>query len=410
MLSATKTSAALVAAFAVMAATAQASPRVSEIRLPAQFAGPNEIVAGPDGAIYTSDSSLGKVWRIGESNRVRSFDVGGGATGIASAHGALWVSDRDGSSIVKLAPSGERLASYPVGEGAFPSDIVLGSDGALWFTESRGNAIGRVDVSGKVTEYPIPTPDAFAADIAPGPDGALWFTESGANRVGRIATDGAITEFALPTADSLPGPIVAGLDGALWFAERNTNTIVRMTTDGAITNEYAVDGGSAGPLALVAAPDGNLYFTQHSDGYVARMTYAGVVTKRFKVPSGSPDGLTADASGDLWFTDGSAGQVGRIDLKWDPPISATGTTFAMRRGVSAERVVATFTDPDPDSRPGDYAVTIKWGDGSASAGWVRRAGAGFEVRGRHVYDRAKTFAVTVKIDDAKVAGTALVTG
>ena len=28
-----------------------------------------------------------------------------------------------------------------------------------------------------------------------------------------------------------------------------------MTTDGAITNEYAVDGGSAGPLALVAAPD-----------------------------------------------------------------------------------------------------------------------------------------------------------
>ena len=54
-------------------------------------------------------------------------------------------------------------------QGAFPSDIVLGSDGALWFTESRGNAIGRVDVDGKVTEYPIPTPDAFAADITPGP-------------------------------------------------------------------------------------------------------------------------------------------------------------------------------------------------------------------------------------------------
>jgi len=25
--------------------------------------------------------------------------------------------------------------------------------------------------------------------------------------------------------------------------------------------------------------------------------------------------------------------------------------------------------------------TIKWGDGSTSAGWVRRDGAGFEVRG-----------------------------
>jgi virginiamycin B lyase len=378
------------------------------VRLSAQFAGPNEIVAGPDGAIYTSDGSLNKVWRTGDHDRVRSFDIDGGATGIASAHGALWVSNRDGSSIVKLAPSGQQLASYPVSGGAFPTDIVLGSDGALWFTESRGNAIGRVDVAGNVTEYPIPTPDAFAADITPRPDGALWFTESGANKVGRISTGGTITEFTLPTADSLPGPIVAGSDGALWFAERNTNRIVRMTTDGAITNEYAVDGGSAGPLALVAAPDGNLYFTQHSDGFVARMTYAGVVTKRFRVPSGSPDGLTVDASGDLWFTDGNSGQVGRIDLKWDPPISATGTTFAMRRDVSAERTVATFTDPDTDARPGDYDATIKWGDGSTSAGWVRRAGAGFEVCGRHAYDRARTFAVTVKIDKAKVSATAVV--
>ena len=130
--------------------------------------------------------------------------------------------------------------------------------------------------------------------------------------------------------------------------------------------------------------------------------------QQFRIPSGSPDGLTVDASGDLWFTQGNLGQVGRIDLKWDPPITAAGTTFNMRRSVSAERTVATFTDPDPDARPGDYDVTIKWGDGSTTAGWVRRAGAGYEVRGRHVYDKAKTFHVTVKIDKARVDSTALV--
>jgi virginiamycin B lyase len=398
----------LVAAFAVSATAAQASPRVSEIPLRSQYAVPNEIVAGPDGALYSSDSSLGKVWRIGDYGRVRSFDIGGGATGIASAHGALWVSNRDASAIVKLELNGRQTA-YPVSPGAFPSDIVLGSDGALWFTESRGNAIGRLGVDGTVTEYPIPTPDAFASDITPGPDGALWFTEPGANKVGRITTAGVITEFTLPAADSLPGAIVAGADGALWFAERNTNAIARMTTDGVLTNEFALPTANANPLALVAAPDGHLYFTQHEDGSVARMTYGGVVTKRFKIPSGYPDGLTADASGDLWFTQGNFGQVGRIDLKWDPPVSAAGTTFAMRRFVGAERTVATFTDPDPETRPGDYDVTIRWGDGSASAGWVRRTGSGgFEVRGRHVYDRAKTFGVTVKIDDAKVSSTAVV--
>ncbi|WP_272598112.1 virginiamycin B lyase family protein [Solirubrobacter ginsenosidimutans] len=397
----------MVAAFVVSASAAQASPRVSETPLRSQYAVPNEIVAGPDGAIYTSDSSLGKVWRIGDYGRVRSFDVGGGATGIASAHGALWVSNRDTSAIVKLALNGSQT-SYPVAEGAFPADIVLGSDGALWFTELRGNAIGRLSVDGKLTEYPLPTADAFAADITPGPDGALWFTESGANQVGRITTQGVITEFTLPAADSLPGPIVAGADGALWFAERNTNKIARMTTDGALTNEFAIPTENSNPLALVAAPDGNLYFTQHEDGTIARMTYGGAVTKQFKVPSGYPDGLTVDGGGDLWFTQGNLGQVGRVDLRWDPPLSALGTTFTMRRYDSAERTVATFTDPDTDSRPGDYDVTIKWGDGTSSAGWVRRAGAGFEVRGRHVYDKAKTFAVTVKIDKAKVSSTAIV--
>jgi hypothetical protein len=75
---------------------------------------------------------------------------------------------------------------------------------------------------------------------------------------------------------------------------------------------------------------------------------------------------------------------------------------------SAERTVATFTDPDSVSRVGDYDITIKWGDGTSSGGWVRRASAGFEVRGRHVYGKAKTFAVTVKIDKTKVSSTAVV--
>ena len=135
------------------------------------------------------------------------------------------------------------------------------------------------------------------------------------------------------------------------------------------------------------------------------MTYGGVVTKEFRLPSGSPDGLGLDPGGDLWFTQGNFGQVGSIDLRWDPPIAATGTTFAMKRNVSAERTVATFTDPDPE-RP--YSVTIKWGDGATTAGWVRRAGNGFEVRGRHAYEKAKTYAVSVKIDKVRVDSTAVV--
>jgi virginiamycin B lyase len=396
--------AALVAALALSAGSAQASQRVTEIPLRAQYAVPGDIVAGPDGAMYAADSGLGKVWRIADNGRVRSYDVGGGVTGITSAYGALWVSERDGSQIVKLGLDGTKTA-YPVSQGAFPTDIVLGSDGALWFAESRGNAIGRLTKDGDLTEYPLPTPDAFIADLVAGPDGALWFTESNTNKIGRITTAGEITEYTLPGAESMPSGITVGPDGALWFTELNGNKIGRMTTDGVLTHEHPIPVENATPISIVAGPDGAIYYTQHSDGSIARMALDGTVTKRYRLPSGYPDGLGVGPDGDLWFTQGSHAQVGRIDLRWDPPIVASPTTFAMKRWVSAERTVATFTDADPEDR---YDVTIKWGDGTTTAGWVRRTANGYEVRGRHTYDRAKTYKVTVRIDTTKVESTAVV--
>ena len=283
---------------------------------------------------------------------------------------------------------------------------MLGSDGALWFTESRGNAIGRLGVDGKVTEYPIPTPDAFAADITRRPGRRA--VVHGVRRQQDRAHHDRRRDHRVHAAGRrrLPGPIVAGADGALWFAERNTNKIGRMTTAGVLTNEFALPTENANPLALVAAPDGDLYFTQHSDGTVARMTYGGVVTKQFRLPTGSPDGLGLDGrrrplvhAGQLRPGRphrpalGPADQRVRHDVRHAP----------LRRAPSGR----SRRSPTP-TRSARYSVTIKWGDGSTSAGWVRRAGGGFEVRGRHAYEKAKTFGVTVKIDKVKVDSTAVV--
>ena len=316
---ATKAGAALVAALALSGSAAQASQRVTEIPLRAEFAVPGEIVKGPDGAMYASDSSLGKVWRISDAGKVRSFDVGGGATGIASAHGALWVSERDGSQIVKLGLDGSKTA-YPVTPGAFPSDIVLGPDGALWFTESRGNAIGRLTIDGSspssrsrrpTRSSPTSRPARTARCGSPSPS-----EQDRADHDRRRRSPSS----RCPARTACRAPIVAGPDGALWFAERNGNKIGRMTTDGVLTNEFPLPTENANPLAMVVGPDGALYFTQHSANTIARMTLDGVVTKEFRIPSGSPDGLAVGPDGDLWFTQGNWGQVGRVDLRWDPPI------------------------------------------------------------------------------------------
>ena len=223
-------------------------------------------MAGPDGAIYAADAGLGKVWRIADNGRVRSFEIDGGATGIASAHGALWVSKRDGSRIVKLGLDGTKIA-YPVTAGAFPADIVLGSDGALWFTESRGNAIGRARPwTARSPSTRCPRRTRSSPTSRAGPDGALWFTESSGNKIGRIRTGGDDHGVRAPDRREHARPDRRRLrrralvrraqrqpDRPHDHRRRDHERVSRSRRERA-------------PLALVAGPDGDLYYTQHCDG------------------------------------------------------------------------------------------------------------------------------------------------
>ena len=273
-----------------------------------------------------------------------------------------------------------------------------GPDGALWFTEGHGNKIGRLALDGSITEYAIPTAGAFARDIVVGPDGALWFTEQSSDKVGRVTTAGEITEFPLAPG-ALPGAIVAGPDGALWFAQRNSNSIARMTTAGVITDEFPLQTANADPSGLEVGPDGALWIAQDSADSIARMTLDGTVTREFRVPR-RPGDLATGPDGRLWFPQSDAGQVGRLDLGFDPPITAEGVTFKAPAHTPVTRTVATFRDADPNAQPGDYAVTIAWGDGTRSAGTVRRTADGiFAVRGHHTYIATGTRKVTVSITD-----------
>jgi virginiamycin B lyase len=385
------------------ATTANASPRLTTYKLPAEFALPNDMTIGPDGATWVTDSSLGRIWRIGDNGKIRSYELGQQPAGITSAHGSMWVADASGDAIHRVETDGSSVR-YPLDAGSFPTDIVAGPDGALWFTEARGDEIGRITVDGTITEHPLPTKKAFAGDITVGPDGAVYFSEATANKVGRITMAGEITEFPVPGENALPGPIVPGPDGALYVAERNDNVISRMTTSGEFTDEFEIPREFADPVSMIAGPDGALWISESSAGVVSRMTFDGTFTKAYKIPGGFNDTLIA-APDALWVGQGSLGQVSRLDVGLDYPVTAEGTTFSARAGKSVNATVATFTDGDPDARPSDYDVTISWGDGERSYGTVQRTADGsFAVRGKHTYWKAGTRRVVVRITDGVAKG------
>jgi streptogramin lyase len=239
------------------------------------------VTPGPpsDGNVWftLTENAFGQIGRIAPDGTATVFPtlIQSRLDGIvAGPDGALWFTEGSAGKIGRATTHGIITNHYAIGVASdYPQAITVGpgSDPDLWFTERDGGKIGRITTAGVLTEYAIPTAASSPQSITLGPDGALWFTETGANKIGRITTSGAITEFPLPTANGEPQVITLGPDGAAWFTETAGNRIGRIEPDGSIT-ELAVPTANGQPFGITAGPDGNIWFTESRTNKIGRVT------------------------------------------------------------------------------------------------------------------------------------------
>jgi streptogramin lyase len=83
-------------------------------------------------------------------------------------------------------------------------------------------------------------------------------------------------------------------------------------------SEYTVPSATSLPVSIAAGPDGNLWFTEESGNNIGRVTPSGIFAE-FPVPtaSSSPFGITAGPDGNLWFTENTGAKVGRLTPSGD---------------------------------------------------------------------------------------------
>ena len=166
-----------------------------------------------DAALWITEfDGNGAIVRITTAGAVTRYPLPGANSNpffiTAGPDGALWFTESGGSKIGRITTAGV-LTEFPLKEASsYPEGITAGPDGALWFTENLTNKIGRITTSGVITEFPIPA--GLAGDIITGPGGALWFTDFQTGRIGRITTAGDVTEYSVPT--SQPYTITVGPD------------------------------------------------------------------------------------------------------------------------------------------------------------------------------------------------------
>ncbi len=319
----------------------------SEFKVPTDMSGVARIATGPDGALWFTENTSGKIGTITTSGLIVESLIGAasGPDGIAAGpDGALWFCEGAVNKIGRITTQGD-LTEFPLASGTVPVDIAAGPDGALWFTESgaEGGKIGRIDTDGTISEFPVPTRDGSSPEgIAAGPDGALWFTENIGGRIGRITTDGAITEFPVTTTGTRFSRIAAGPDGALWFTEIGANKIGRSTTAGVIT-EFPVPTAFSLPDGIAAGADGALWFTEQFGNKIGRITTAGVITEfPIPTPGGTPIGIAAGPDGALWFTEINGNKIGRLTTPAGSPVLAVSKSAAASV-VSGQNLTYTLT-------------------------------------------------------------------
>jgi virginiamycin B lyase len=190
---------------------------VSEYQIVSPDSQPNDLVAGPDGNMWFTEST-----------------------------------DR-GAVIGRITPAGKitKFALPDVSEQVNETfAIAAGRDGSLWFTDQlRGGGpwtsrIGRITTAGNIHYFALPTPEVQADDIALGADGDMWFTAAGSNiqrpssasgaEIGRIAPDGHVKQFAVTDE---PNEIVRGKHNTMLFTSFTAkgNRIGRITANGKIS-------------------------------------------------------------------------------------------------------------------------------------------------------------------------------
>lgn len=214
-------------------------------------------------------------------------------------------------SIDQVNRSNFGVVNHFVEPAGYSSPLFTAVDGAgnIWFTEPMSNAIGELipNLSNPSAstwhQWAAPTASASPFDLTFDSHGNLWFTEVNANKIGEFS-GGTITETPTPTGSSKPYGIVGPdpTSGQIWFTENNT----------AVAKIGSFTPPASGSLA---AGNINEYNTVNPGN------------------SATPHLITYDHSGNIWWTEGPNGRIGRLAINQ----AASGTS----NGVTE------FKDPAP---------------------------------------------------------------
>ena len=345
----------------VLSGSTLAAPtgQIAEFSTATANAGPEGIVAGPDGNLWFPEAAADKIGEVNPgTGATADFAVptaGSFPLGIAvGSDGNLWFTEFAANKIGEINPVTHAISDFTIPTTASgPVAIVAGPNGNMWFTESGGvGKIGEINpTTHGFTEFPVMTPNLQPFGIAVGPDGNIWFTEKDTGgttpRIGLINPNTGVTSDFAITASSEPNAIATGPNGSLWITESApaVSKIGLVNIAAETVTEFGTSLTS--PTVIVPGPDGNMWFTESANpGRVAEINPVTHDITEFLTPTvnSDPVGIAAGADGNLWFTESTQGKVGLVGAGAPAPtVAAPAVSGSPQQGQTLTCQPATWS-------------------------------------------------------------------
>lgn len=255
-----------------------------------------DLTVGPDGNLWATArsfsgnaSDLDHIVRITPQLAITSYPLPNPNSIperiVAGPDGALWFTESNGNRIGRISTSGAITEFTVPTHASAPTGIAAGADGNVWFTEKVGNRIARISTAGTFAEFPSLDPGSAPAYITNGPDGRIWFSDKPHRRLGAITAVGTLTSYPIDIPPPIignpnnagPEALIAGPDGNLWVIVQQTHQIWRVSPSGAIVDKIGLPWPDRSLYNLALGPDGRVWYGKI--GRIGAITADGQVTQ-----------------------------------------------------------------------------------------------------------------------------------
>ena len=220
-------------------------------------AGPHDVYPAPDGTVWFTAQSAGKLGRLDpRTGKSDLLALGPGAAPhgvIVGPDGAAWVTEGGQNAIARVDPATRAVKLFPLPKQRRDANLntaTFNRQGLLWFTGQSG-IYGRLDPkSGTMDVFDAPR-GAGPYGIAATPDGQVFFASLAGNYLGQIDLDtGAVTVLEPPVPRQGARRVWSDSRGALWITGWNSGDLFRYDSKAKNWARWHLPGDRPQPYAV----------------------------------------------------------------------------------------------------------------------------------------------------------------